>query len=111
HRRACRRMDRSARQSWLDKLTMRLGEAQKLPRAASSPSRVIPDLVRDPGENNRQQMRSWFTPAWFPACAGMTDNIGASVLPKFADRNERTFTVRPRRLTPCPPLHPEPVER
>jgi hypothetical protein len=42
---------------------------------------VIPDLVRDPGENNRQQMRSWFTPAWIPACAGMTDNIGASSVP------------------------------
>ena len=56
---------------------------------------VIPDLVRDPGENNRQQMRSWFTPAWIPACAGMTDNIGACALPKFADQNERSFTVRP----------------
>ena len=43
HRRACRRMDRSARQSWLDKLTMRLGEAQKLP-----PRRLLP-LARHPG--------------------------------------------------------------
>uniref|UniRef100_UPI00261EF60F hypothetical protein n=1 Tax=uncultured Maritalea sp. TaxID=757249 RepID=UPI00261EF60F len=66
------------------------------PRAASSPSRVIPDLVRDPGENIRQQMRSWFTPAWIPAGAGMTDNIGASALSKFADQNERFFTVRAR---------------
>jgi hypothetical protein len=92
---ALRRFQEKVRILWHGVLGTGISFVKNHPQTPHLTPHVIPDLVRDPGENNRQQMRSWFTPAWIPACAGMTDNIGACALPKFADQNERSFTVRP----------------